>query len=57
MVNFDKTYTDPEFQQEIRNADNEWMSAHARPEPDLEVEGLRPNLLSRVLGIFGPRSR
>lgn len=53
MPTFDKTYTDADFQQEIRRADSEWMAQHARREPDLDVDGLRPNLLSRMLGLLG----
>lgn len=52
MPKFDKTYTDPEFKQAIQHADAEWMASHARREPDLEVESLRPGFLSRILGLF-----
>ena len=52
MPTFDKTYTDADFQQEILRADSEWMSKHARPEPDLDVDGLKQSLLSRMLGLF-----
>jgi hypothetical protein len=57
MPTFDNTYTDAEFKQEILRADNEWMSQHARPEPDLNVDGLKPSLVSRVLGLFGRSGR
>ncbi len=53
MPNFDKTYTDAEFKREISLADSQWMSQHARSEPDLEVDGLKPDMLSRVLALFG----
>lgn len=52
MPKFDKTYTDPEFRQEIQRADAEWMAKHARPEADLDVESLRPGILSRIVGLF-----
>ena len=55
MPAFDKTYTDVEFHREIQKADHEWMSQHARPEPDLDVDGLKPSVLSRVFGLFGHR--
>ena len=57
MPNFDKTYTDAEFKREILLADNQWMSQHARREPDLDVDGLKPDFLSRVLGLFGVGGR
>lgn len=53
MPAFDMTYTDADFQQEIRRADTEWMAQHARPEPDLDVDGLKPGPLSWLLGLFG----
>lgn len=52
MSAFDMTYTDADFQREILRADTEWMAQHARREPDLEVDGLKPTLLSRLLGLF-----
>ena len=52
-MSFEDTYTDSEFQKDITEADSEWMSGLARAEPDLEVEGLRNSLVSRVLGLFG----
>jgi len=55
MATFDHTYTDSDFQQQIDRADKEWMAQFARPEPDLEVESLRPGVLSKFLALFGGR--
>jgi hypothetical protein len=52
MAHFDQTYTDPEFKREIKHADTEWMSKLARPEPDLNVEGMRASFFSRLLGLI-----
>ena len=55
MLDFDKTYTDSDFKQQIRQADQQWMAQYARREPDLDIDGLQPSLLSRLLGLFGQR--
>ena len=55
MSKFDQTYTDAEFRRRVMRADTEWMSKHARREPDLEVEGLRRGFLASVLSLFDKR--
>jgi len=55
MATFDQTYTDSDFERGLKQADSEWMAAHARREPDLVVHGLSGSLLSRLLALFTGR--
>lgn len=55
MPAFDQTYTDNDFERNLKRADSEWMAAHARREPDLVVHGLSSSLLSKLLALFTRR--
>lgn len=57
MPTFDQTYTDSDFERGLRQADTEWMAAHARREPDLEVRGLSGSFLSRLLALLTGKRR
>lgn len=53
---FDDTYTDREIQRNLRDADEQWIGQVVSREPDLNVDGMRRSLLSRLLGLFSPKS-
>jgi hypothetical protein len=51
-MNFDETYSDSDFQRALTDQHAEWLADAHRPEPDLNVDGLRRSLLSRLLAFF-----
>ena len=57
MTSFDETYTDKEFERDLKQADADWMGAVARREPDLAVEGLRGSFMSKFLELFSAVKR
>ena len=58
MKTFDQTYADQDFQKQIAKAQAGWMRQVPRKaHPDLRVEGLSGSFISRLLGLFGGKSR
>lgn len=53
MTAFDDTYTDGDFHDRIKNANEEWIDESANADPDLAVEGLQGSFMSRLLALFG----
>jgi hypothetical protein len=54
-MTLDDTHTDLEFQPGFTEANQEWMRQVARPEPDLNVDGLHGSFISRLLSLFGSK--
>jgi hypothetical protein len=52
---FDDTYTDRDFKNGIREANDQWINQVAVGEPDLAVDGLRGTFFSRLLALFSAK--
>lgn len=54
---FDDTMTEAEFSRPILDSHEEQLLAASRRESNLEVLGLEPSLVSRLLSLFDKRER
>ena len=50
---FDVTLTDIEFKRDFVNQSEDWLQSARPAEPDLDVDGLRQSLMSRIFALFG----
>lgn len=51
-MSFDDTYTDPEFERALSDANQELFGTHRPQEPDLSVQGLKGSLVSRLQALL-----